>query len=209
MADIKETKVMESEIMDNEVMETEPVCEEAQAVSEAEVLDKEDVAMHLGAAKEAEDQKEEPAPEIPKDRSIVNETVDELGVISEDTRIVGNIVTRGHLAVAGTIEGDIEANGNVIITGIVKGNIKCDNLILDGCNLTTIIKAAGDVEIKEGSSVKGEVHCRNLNVRGHVDGLVRATEKTCIYKGAYIVGDVEANELGIEFGAKLVGRISM
>ena len=195
--------------MESGSMKKELVIEEKQAVSEPEAPGKEDDAMHLEAAKEAENQKEEPEYDITNNHSIVNDIIDELGVISKDTRIVGNIRTRGHLAIAGTIDGDIEANGNVIITGTVNGNISCDNLILDSCNLSTIIKTTGDVEIKEGSSVKGEVHCRNLIIRGHVEGIIRAAERICIYKDAYIIGDIEANELGVEFGAKIKGKISM
>ena len=71
---------------------------------------------------------------------IVNGVIDEMGVIAENTRVVGDITTKGHLAVAGTVEGNISAKGNVVITGVVKGNITCDNLMMEHSMLTTEIR---------------------------------------------------------------------
>ena len=64
------------------------------------------------------------------ENEIVSEIYDEMGVIGPDTKVYGNISTKGHVTILGTVKGDISANGNVIVKGIVKGKIICDNILL-------------------------------------------------------------------------------
>ena len=141
--------------------------------------------------------------------SLVYEVVDEMGVISEKTRILGNVATCGHLAVAGTVEGDISAKGNVIVTGNVKGEIACNNLILKNCRLTTIITAAGHVSVEEGVEVCGTIKCKTIAVNGLVKGDITAAEKAALASGAQVQGNVKAASLGVEFGARIEGCVSV
>ena len=168
-------------------------------VSESEVLEgAEAVEAAETETVEAEEQKTE----------IVNEVVDELGIISEGTRVEGDIESKGHLAIAGTVDGKVSAKGNVIVTGIVRGRIKCRDLVLDECNLNAEVQATGNVTIKSGT-VNGDITCNDLNIKGKVNGNINATGTVALASDATVVGDIKAARMGMEIGAVLDGRISI
>lgn len=158
----------------------------------------------------AENQTEETkAPEAEvQETGLVNELVDELGVISEATRVEGDVETKGHLAIAGTVDGKVSAEGNVIITGVVRGGIKCRDLVLDKCNLNAEIQASGNVTIKSGT-VNGDITCKDLNVKGTVNGNINATGTVALANDAKVKGDIKAARMGMEIGAIVDGRISI
>ena len=43
--------------------------------------------------------------------------IDETGVIAANTKVTGDIVTRGHLMIYGEVEGNVTAAGNITATG--------------------------------------------------------------------------------------------
>ena len=158
----------------------------------------------------AENQTEETkAPEAEvQETGLVNELVDELGVISEATRVEGDVETKGHLAIAGTVDGKVSAEGNVVITGVVRGGIKCKDLILDKCSLNAEIQASGNVTIKSGT-VNGNITCKDLNIKGTVNGNINATGTVALSNDAKVKGDIKAARMGMQVGAVLDGKISI
>lgn len=144
-----------------------------------------------------------------RDSNITYNVIDELGVISESTKVLGNIETKGHLAIAGVVEGNIQAKGNVIITGIVKGSITCDNLILKNCQLATQINATGHISVEESVRVTGRISCKTIAVRGIINGDIIATDKVALSKDAILTGNVKAASIGVEFGAKVIGSMEI
>ncbi|MCQ2551144.1 MAG: polymer-forming cytoskeletal protein [Clostridia bacterium] len=140
---------------------------------------------------------------------LVVDVIEEFAVITEDTTVEGNIKTKGHLAVAGTVKGDIVAKGNLIITGLVKGKIQCNNVVLDKCELKTDIEADGEVTVRVGSKITGSIHCKDIAVDGEVIGNIVASNTLAIATNASVRGDVKAKSIGMGFGGKLTGNISM
>lgn len=140
---------------------------------------------------------------------IVNSVADEMGIIAENTRVIGDVTTRGHLAIAGTIEGNISAKGNVIITGVVKGNITCDNLMMERSQATTEIRATGHVAVKEGVTINGDIYCKDITIMGTVNGNINASGSVALSSIAIVNGNIRAASFGVEFGAKLVGSIAV
>ncbi len=142
-------------------------------------------------------------------REIVSEIIDEMGTIAENTKITGNITTRGHLAVAGTVIGDISAKGNMIITGNVQGKISCSNLMLESCVLNTEINASECVVIKENVKVSGKIFCKDITVMGNVVGDISCSGNIGLSHNAVIHGNISASALGVETGAKIEGNVSI
>ncbi len=171
----------------------------AETEAEAEVQDSqvEDAEM----AEEVETEAEEP-------QEIVKEFEDELGIISEETRIEGDVESKGHLAIAGTVDGKVSTKGNVIVTGIVRGKIRCRDLILDRCNLNAEIQATGNVTIKSGN-VNGDITCNDLNVKGTVAGSINASGTVALANDAVVKGDIRAARMGMEIGAIVDGRVTI
>lgn len=139
---------------------------------------------------------------------IMRDVVDELGVISGDTRIDGDITTKGHLVIDGNVEGNVSAKGNIIVRGNVRGKIVCDNLVLEQCTLVTEIEATGRVSIQEGN-ITGTISCRDLSVNGTVNGNIDVRDSLALSGIAVVNGDIRAARIGMDFGAVLNGNVSM
>lgn len=157
---------------------------------------------------------EQPTPTIavaPETESaeIVNTYVDEMGIITPDTVIIGDVTTKGHLAVAGVIEGNVSAAGNLMLAGTIKGSVECNNIILDGCQLMSDIRAKGSVSIKENASVTGTIYCKHVSVMGTVIGNIKASGNVGLTKNATIRGDINASVLAVEPGAKIQGCVTV
>ncbi len=133
----------------------------------------------------------------------------EIGIISKDTKIVGDIFTRGHLEISGIIEGNIDAAGNVTVSGRVSGDIKCGNFLLNSGFLKTNIMAREDVSLGEKSQIEGDIHCRSITVAGTVTGNIYAQETVSIAETAAVRGSIAAKGLTVGMGAVLNGSIKM
>ena len=140
---------------------------------------------------------------------IISAVVDEMGVIAVNTKVTGNITTKGHLAVSGTVIGDISAKGNVLVTGTVKGKISCSNLMLEGCNVHSEIETSESVIIKENVHAIGRISCKDITVMSNLNGDIVASGKVGISKDAVVRGNITAASLGVEVGAKIEGMISI
>lgn len=92
--------------------------------------------------------------------------------------ISGDVVMRGNINSAGEIQFD----------GALEGDIKAGSLI-----------------IGEKASVKGEVICETVIVRGKVDGGIRA-KSVALAATAHIHGDILHSSLSVETGAHFEGN---
>lgn len=142
-------------------------------------------------------------------QAIVPEVYDEMGVIGPETKIIGDIATKGHITVMGSVVGNIDAKGNVIIAGKIDGDIKCDNFYVEEGKLETNIDAKGTVLIKDNVILKGTVTCKNITITGTVLGDIVASGKVGLAKTGVVKGSIKAAEMGMELGAKLEGSVAI
>jgi cytoskeletal protein CcmA (bactofilin family) len=95
---------------------------------------------------------------------------------------------------AGTeIVGNITSNSDIRIDGSLSGNLK----------------TKGKVVIGETGSVLGEIHCKNADVDGSIEGKVVVSELLSLKAPSTIKGDIKAKKLAIEPGAKFTGNCNM
>lgn len=89
------------------------------------------------------------------------------------------------------IKGDIHAAGNLRVDGIIRGNVH----------------AQGDIEVSPGGVIEGkDVHARNIVIHGLVKATLTADEQLRIHSQGEVQGDVTAQALDIESGARFVGH---
>lgn len=89
------------------------------------------------------------------------------------------------------IKGDIHASGNLRVDGIIRGNVL----------------AEGDIEVSPGGVIEGkDVKARNIVIHGLVKATLTATEQLRIHSQGEVLGDVIAQALDIESGARFVGH---
>ncbi len=108
--------------------------------------------------------------------------------ISENDNNAINLIGVGTI-----IEGNVTSNGDIRIDGNLKGN------------LTT----KGKVIIGDSGKLSGEVHCKNLDVEGLVEGKAFVNELMSLRSRSKILGDISTNKLAIEPGAIFTGRCDM
>lgn len=95
---------------------------------------------------------------------------------------------------AGTeIVGNITSNSDIRIDGSLSGNLK----------------TKGKVVIGETGSVLGEIHCKNADVDGSIEGKIVVSELLSLKAPSNIKGDIVAKKLAIEPGAKFTGNCKM
>jgi len=88
------------------------------------------------------------------------------------------------------ITGDVHASGNLRVDGVVRGNILVD----------------GDLEVSVGGVVEGkDVSARNIVIHGLVKATITAGEQLRIHAQGEVQGDVTAQSLDIEAGARFIG----
>ncbi len=89
------------------------------------------------------------------------------------------------------VTGDIHASGNLRVDGSIRGNVKAD----------------GDLEVSASGLIEGKtVVARNIIIHGMVKATLSAQEQLRIHSHGEVQGDVTAEALDIESGAKFVGH---
>ncbi|MBT8471831.1 MAG: polymer-forming cytoskeletal protein [Marinicaulis sp.] len=86
------------------------------------------------------------------------------------------------------MQGNVNSAGEIQFDGSLEGDIKAGSLI-----------------IGEKASVKGEVMCETVTVRGRVEGGIRA-KSVSLASTAYIQGDILHSSLSVETGAHFEGN---
>lgn len=95
---------------------------------------------------------------------------------------------------AGTsIKGHVESSGDIRIDGTLNGNLR----------------TKGKVVIGNTGIAKGEVHCKNSDVEGKVEGKILVQELLSLKATSTILGDISAKRLAIEPGARFTGNCQM
>ena len=86
-------------------------------------------------------------------------------IISEGTKIIGDLKSNGDIRVDGTIEGNIIASGKLLIgtAGMVKGNIDCNRSEISG-TVTGKIIVKELLSLKETAKISGEIITNKLSI---------------------------------------------
>ena len=131
----------------------------------------------------------------------------QLGIISTDTMVTGDIFTDGHLLIDGIVEGDVFAKGDIKVTGKIKGRVCCLNIESFGQIQADEIEVKDTVILGEGMTIKGDVICRDAVISGRVDGNLCVSGNLSLSKSAVITGDIKTSSMSAEMGAKINGNI--
>jgi len=91
----------------------------------------------------------------------------------------------------------------------LKGNLKSDGDITVDGSVNGEIKTKGTVNIGPNANIIANVHAKNVNVAGTVQGNVVATDRLSVSESGRIYGDIAANILAISAGALFSGKSTM
>ncbi|GAB5563413.1 MAG: polymer-forming cytoskeletal protein [Winogradskyella sp.] len=108
------------------------------------------------------------------------ETGTQQNIISQGTKIVGDIESNGPFRIDGTIEGNVKTSGKVVVgkTGLIKGTLVGENADFEGKFSGKLI-LSGTLSLKSTAHIEGEVHISKLAVEPGA-----TFNATCSMKGA-------------------------
>lgn len=88
-----------------------------------------------------------------------------------------------------TVSGNLLGDGVMQVEGTVEGDIRC-----------------ADVTIGRSAQVSGQIECDTVHVHGTVTGEIRA-RSVSLSASARVTGDIQHEELSIEAGAYMEGKL--
>lgn len=99
---------------------------------------------------------------------------------------------------------------NLIANGTsVTGDIKSDSGIRIDGQLKGKMNIKGKVVIGNPGQVDGDIHCKQIEVSGQVNGNIQAVEIVSLKSSAKINGEIVTRKLAIEPGAVFTGSCRM
>ena len=102
----------------------------------------------------------------------------------------GGTVTLG---VDDRLEGKLIIRSDLVVLGSIEGEV-----------ITT-----GDVSVEATAVVKARLECRNLSIRGRVEGEVTAQQRLRLAGSGSLQGNIRVGKLHVEDGATFNGTIAM
>ncbi len=99
--------------------------------------------------------------------------------ISEGTKIVGDIISKGGFRIEGLIEGNVKTDGRVVVgkTGGIIGILECENADFEG-SFSGKMKIVDTLSLKSNAQIDGEVVIGKLAVEPGAN-----FNATCTMKG--------------------------
>lgn len=91
------------------------------------------------------------------------------------------------------VEGNFVGQGNIIVDGAVVGTLKTSE----------------DIRVGEAANIEADVEGRNVHVAGKVKGNLKVNGKLELTSSSSILGDVNAEILSMEAGAKFEGHLTV
>jgi cytoskeletal protein CcmA (bactofilin family) len=88
------------------------------------------------------------------------------------------------------IEGKITTTENIRIDGTLKGDLKCDKKVV----------------MDAGGVVEGNIYAGESTIKGKVIGTVNVDKTLHLLESSHIQGDIKAQKLQVEAGAKYDGK---
>ena len=100
--------------------------------------------------------------------------------ISEGTKIVGDVVSKGGFRVEGTIEGTFKTTGKVVVgkSGFINGTLECSDADFEG-KFSGNLLISGTLSLKPTAHIEGEVSVGKLAVEPGA-----TFNASCVMKGA-------------------------
>jgi cytoskeletal protein CcmA (bactofilin family) len=85
-------------------------------------------------------------------------------IVGNDTRIAGKVSVKGTIRVDGIVEGDVQADWVVVgEAGKILGNTRTRGMVVGG-SVEGDIEATETVELREKSTMTGEIHAPKLAI---------------------------------------------
>ena len=115
-----------------------------------------------------------------KKSKMATDSISTQNIIAADTKIVGDIISKGPFRIDGQVEGNIKTKDKIVVgkSGFVNGTIDGTNADFEG-SFSGKLKLSGTLSLKSSAYVQGEVQVGKLAVEPGA-----TFNATCSMKGA-------------------------
>lgn len=132
----------------------------------------------------------------------------ETAVVTGNTVIRGDIVSKEDLEVKGGIVGNVEAMGKLTISGAIKGNSSAAEICAEGARIDGELKSDGWIRIGQNSVAIGNIFAGSAVIAGAVKGDIDVKESLTLDSSAVVMGNIKSKALRINSGAVFEGVCS-
>ena len=96
---------------------------------------------------------------------MAQEITSQQNIIAQDTKVVGDIISKGAFRIDGQVEGNIRTHGKVVVgkSGFINGTIEGTNADFEG-SFSGKLKLSGTLSLKSTAYIQGEVEVGKLAV---------------------------------------------
>lgn len=100
-----------------------------------------------------------------KKGKMAQEDASQQNIIARDTKIIGDLESKGAFRIDGEVEGNIKTDGKIVVgkSGFVNGNIKGVNADFEG-SFSGKLNLSGTLSLKSSAHIQGEVEVGKLAV---------------------------------------------
>lgn len=133
----------------------------------------------------------------------------EEAIIPSDMVITGNITTKSHMRVLGSIQGDVSCDGNLLLFGSIQGKVHAGNLTIQQGVLTGDAVVRENIIVEQDAVLKGNLSAQNVSTNAQSEGEIRADHAVELRENAYVRGNITAGTLAVHSGAKIKGMVDV
>lgn len=128
-------------------------------------------------------------------------------VISNGTKICGDITCKADLQIEGIVEGNIICDKSVSVRGNVKGNIKANSLTTTDATIVGNIICKGIVNILGKTNLQGDISSSDVVLEGEIKGNIVAENKVSLKGTSVLDGNTTSAKIMVEEGSTIIGSI--
>lgn len=146
--------------------------------------------------------------EILETPTLEGEISDETSVITEGTRMNGNMESPGSFDIRGTIQGDVTCNGKLVVTGTIIGNSTSSEFFADAAKIEGEVVSTGTVKVGLGSVIIGNITATSAVIAGAIKGDIDVQGPVVVDTSAVVMGNIKSRSVQINNGAVIEGFCS-
>lgn len=132
-----------------------------------------------------------------------------LTVIAVGTTVAGNMSVDGAAEIEGRLQGDIDCSGCLTVSGQLIGRSRVAEINVQGARIEGNIESKGDVHVRDGSVVIGNVSGQAMQLFGAVKGDITLPGHLTVGATAIVVGNIQAGSVDIQSGAAIDGYVAV
>jgi len=133
---------------------------------------------------------------------------DELGVVTANMTVKGDMSSTGSLDVMGAVYGNIKVLGELNISGVVNGNCEAGNIVATNCDVIGDLISSGPIKVGSNAIVRGNIIATSAVISGAVKGDIDVHGPVILDSTAIIMGNIKSKAVQINNGAAIEGMCS-